>query len=53
MTPPPYRLAKARTLKQAGFVHVSGWVRAEDAPAIQRVIDETKPAVDAAIEERE
>ena len=40
-----YRLAKKRTLQKAGFVHVAGWVKAEDAPAIQRKIDAAAPEV--------
>ena len=40
-----YRLAKKRTLQKAGFVHVAGWVRIDDAPAIQSKIDEAAPEV--------
>ena len=43
-----YRLAKKRTLQKAGFVHIAGWVRAEDAPDIQARIDAAKADVDAA-----
>ena len=44
-----YRLAKKRTLQKAGFVHVAGWVRAEDAPEIQAKIDAQKAKVDQAV----
>ena len=40
-----YRLAKKRTLQKAGFVHVAGWVNADDAPEIQEKIDEAAPEV--------
>ena len=40
-----YRLAKKRALQKAGFVHVAGWVRVEDAPAIQEKIDAAAPEV--------
>ena len=44
-----YRLAKKRTLQKAGFVHVAGWVKVEDAPAIQEKIDAQKAKVDQAV----
>ena len=46
-----YRLAKKRTLQKAGFVHVAGWVRVDDAPAIQARIDEAAPKVKEAIQD--
>ena len=42
-----YRLAKKRTLQKAGFVHVAGWVKVEDAPDIQEKIDAAAPKVEA------
>ena len=44
------RKAKQRRLNKAGFEHVSGWVRADKAPDIQREIDETKAAVEKEME---
>jgi hypothetical protein len=44
---------KRRLLTAAGFVHVSGWVRAEDAPAIERKIAEARAVVDALVKEAE
>ena len=44
-----YRLAKKRTLQKAGFVHVAGWVKADDAPEIQSKIDAQKAKVDQAV----
>ena len=40
-----YRLAKKRTLQKAGFVHVAGWVKVEDAPYIQEKIDAAETEV--------
>ena len=36
-----------RLLERLGFVHVAGWVRKEDAPAIRRKIEKTRPQVEA------
>lgn len=35
-----------RLLEKAGFVHVAGWVRVSDAPAIRRKIEAAKDDVD-------
>lgn len=43
-----YRLAKKRSLEKAGFVHVAGWVRVEDAPEIKDKIDAQKAKVEQA-----
>ena len=40
-----YRLAKKRTLQKAGFVHVAGWVKAEDAPKVEKLIDDASAEV--------
>ena len=45
-----YRLAKKRTLQKAGFVHVAGWVRAEDAPKVEKMIEKAEPMVMQALE---
>ena len=42
-----YRLAKKRTLQKAGFVHVAGWVRADDAPKVEKLIAAAKAEVEA------
>ena len=44
-----YRLARKRTLQKAGFVHVAGWVKVEDAPEIQAKIDAQKAKVEQAV----
>jgi hypothetical protein len=44
---------KRRLLTAAGFRHVSGWVRAEDAPQIERKIEAAKAVVDAVVKEAE
>ena len=41
------RSAIKRLLERLGFVHVAGWVRKEDAPAIRRKIEKTRPQVEA------
>lgn len=33
-------------LERAGFVHIAGWVRKEDAPAIRRKIEAVKDGVE-------
>ena len=43
------RVSKKRTLERAGFVFVAGWVKAEDAPKAQRMIDAAKAKVDEAL----
>ena len=40
------RKKRHRKLVKAGFQHVSGWVKADKAPEIQREIDETKADVE-------
>jgi len=40
------RKALKRLLERAGFVHVAGWVRKEDAPAIRRKIEAAKEDVE-------
>lgn len=35
-----------RLLERAGFVHIAGWVREEDAPAIRRKIEAVKDEVE-------
>ena len=40
-----YRLAKKRTLQSAGFVHVAGWVKAEDAPKVEKLIEKASVKV--------
>ena len=42
------RLAFKRLLERLGFVHVAGWVRVEDAPAIPRKIESAKADVEKA-----
>ena len=42
------RLALKRLLERLGFVHVAGWVRVEDAPAIHRKIEAAKADVEKA-----
>ena len=42
------RLAFKRLLERLGFVHVAGWVRVEDAPAIRRKIEAAEAEVAAA-----
>ena len=44
-----YRLAKKRALQKAGFVHVAGWVKVEDAPKIERQIESAKAKVEQAV----
>ena len=44
-----YRLAKKRTLQKAGFVHVAGWVRANDAPKVEKMIAAAEPNVETAL----
>ena len=45
------RMTKKRTLQKAGFVHVAGWVKVEDAPAIQEKIDAAAPEVQEATQD--
>ena len=42
------RLALKRLLERLGFVHVAGWVRVQDAPAIRRKIEAAKADVEKA-----
>lgn len=42
-----YRLAIKRALERLGFVHVAGWVRKADAPAIRRKIAAARDEVEA------
>ena len=41
------RKALKRLLERLGFVHVAGWVRVEDAPAIRRKIAAARGEVEA------
>ena len=45
-----YRLAKKRALQKAGFVHVAGWVKKDDAPEIEKKIEATEAKVKQALE---
>ena len=45
------RLKLKRLLERLGFVHVAGWVRLRDAPAIRRKIEAARAEVEA-IKER-
>jgi len=38
-----------RILQKAGFVHVAGWVRAEDAPQVKSLIEAEKSNVAEAL----
>ena len=40
------RSAIKRLLERLGFVHVAGWVRKEDAPAIRRKIEAAREEVE-------
>jgi len=42
------RLTLKRLLERLGFVHVAGWVRVQDAPAIRRKIEAAKADVEKA-----
>lgn len=48
-----YRLAKKRTLQKSGFVHVAGWVKADDAPKVEKLIEKARPKVEAATDSDE
>ena len=37
------RYDKKRRLEKAGFTFISGWVRKESAPKLQKVIDREQP----------
>ena len=41
------RLKLKRLLERLGFVHVAGWVRLRDAPAIRRKIEAARDEVEA------
>lgn len=41
-----HRETLRRLLERAGFVHVAGWVRNQDAPAIRRKIEASKEDVE-------
>lgn len=45
------RPRKQRALRKAGLVSVSGWVRAEDAEAVQKMIEAAQEAYDRALSE--
>ena len=47
MTLPRYD--KKRRLERAGFTHLSGWVRNEDAPPIRRAFEQGKEQAAAAL----
>jgi len=36
------RITKKRTLQKAGFVHVAGWLKAEDAAPVLEMIEAQK-----------
>jgi hypothetical protein len=40
------RKAIQRILERLGFVHVAGWVRLQDAPAIRRKIEAAREEVE-------
>ena len=40
------RKSLKRLLERLGFVHIAGWVRKEDAPAIRRKIEAAKTEVE-------
>lgn len=40
------RKAIQRILERLGFVHVAGWVRVDDAPAIRRKIEAAREEVE-------
>jgi len=40
------RLAFKRLLERLGFVHVAGWVKVTDAPAIRRKIEAAREEVE-------
>ena len=40
-----------RTLQRAGFVHVAGWLKAEDAAPVQEKIEAEKPKVTEALKD--
>lgn len=42
------RKALKRLLERLGFVHVAGWVKVQDAPAIRRKIESAKADVEKA-----
>ncbi len=42
----PVRSTMKRLLERLGFVHVAGWVRKSDAPAIQRKIEAARKDVE-------
>lgn len=44
-----HQMTRKRIMERAGFVHVSGWVRAERAPAIKALIDQDKEQAKAAL----
>jgi len=46
------RKAIQRILERLGFVHVAGWVRVQDAPAIRRKIEAAKADVERAKNEQ-
>jgi hypothetical protein len=48
MTLPRYD--KKRRLERAGFAFISGWVRKESAPKLQKVIDREQPEALASLE---
>lgn len=41
-----HRETLSRLLERAGFTHVAGWVRKEDAPAIRRKIEAAREDVE-------
>jgi hypothetical protein len=45
------RITKMRTLQKAGFVHVAGWLKAEDAAPVLEKIEAEKPKVAEALKD--
>lgn len=45
------RPRKARILDRAGMIYVAGWLTADEAEEVNRMIDATEPQVDKIIEE--
>ena len=45
------RMAKKRTLQRAGFVHVEGWLKADDAAPVLDKIEAAKAKVTEALKD--
>lgn len=48
-----HRVEKKRALQKAGFVHVAGWVRKDQAEVILDQIEDAKPEVDLVLKASE